>query len=231
MKSPKISILALLFVLATVTASFAQLSASAGADLVSRYLWRGWDFGNSAAVQPALAVSTPAGEGSFEIGAWGSFGVAGGIGTSDAFNENDLYASFSYEQFSFVLTDYFFPGYSGDDGFFKFGDDGAHILELGAAVEQDIFSASAYYAFSAPEGTEKSFYVELGVTPPLELEDVGMSLFIGGGNGFYDFVDTGEDTKFVVTNIGVTVSRGMFASTWAVNPDQKTSFLVFMVSL
>ena len=231
MKAVKILVCLLAVLVLGVSVSSAQFSV--GADLVSRYLWRGWDFGNSAAVQPALAYSAPAGTGSFEIGAWGSFGIAGGIGTSDAYNENDLYASYSNGPVSVVFTDYFFPGYSGDDQFDEFGKDGAHILELGASAGNEIVSGSVYYAFSTPteQGIEKSWYLELGVTPPYEVDDIGISLFIGAGNGFYDFVEDGAESKFVISNLGVTVNRGMFSTTWAMNPDQKTTFLVFMMSL
>jgi hypothetical protein len=214
----------------SVTASFAQFSA--GADIVSRYLWRGWDFGNSAAVQPALAYTTAAGEGSFEIGAWGSFALTGGgLFGDDSFNENDLYVSYSNGPVSVVLTDYFFPAYEGNDDWYDFSGEGAHIVEIGGSVGNDIVAGSVYYAFLTPDAIEKSFYFQVDITPPYEFEDVGVGLFIGGGNGFYDFVPGSENTKFVLSNFGITVSRGMFATTWAMNPDQKTTFLVFAASL
>ena len=229
MKTVKIFALVLILLCLSVSASFAQFSA--GADVVSRYLWRGWDFGNSAAVQPALAYTGAVGEGSFEIGAWGSFGITGGgLFGDDSFNENDLYASYSNGPISVVFTDYFFPAYEGDDDWYDFGDNGAHILELGASVGNEIISGSAYYAFLTPSSVQKSWYFEVGITPPYEVEDIGLSLFIGGGNGFYDFVQGSENTKFVVSNFGITVSKGMFSTTWAMNPDQKTTFLVFAAS-
>ena len=37
-----------------------------GADMVSRYVWRGTDFGNAVSVQPGMSYSTV----SVEVGAW-----------------------------------------------------------------------------------------------------------------------------------------------------------------
>ena len=49
MKHPSILVLALVL---SVPSVLAQPEVSLGADLVSRYVWRGLDFGQSAAVQP-----------------------------------------------------------------------------------------------------------------------------------------------------------------------------------
>ena len=59
-------------------------SASIGADIVSRYVWRGLDFGESMSVQPGLTIAL----GGLEFGAWGSYSIsASGAGS----NENDLW--------------------------------------------------------------------------------------------------------------------------------------------
>ena len=42
-------------------------SVDLGADIMSRYVWRGTDFGNTAAIQPSLSFSS----GGFTVGAWG----------------------------------------------------------------------------------------------------------------------------------------------------------------
>ena len=52
-----------------------------GADVVSRYVWRGTDFGNAVSVRPGMSYST----GSVEGGAWSSWAINGG-----GANENDL---------------------------------------------------------------------------------------------------------------------------------------------
>ena len=56
--------------MATVAASApATAEVGIGADVVSRYIFRGTDFGNAVTVQPGLTYSTD----SFEIGAWSSW--------------------------------------------------------------------------------------------------------------------------------------------------------------
>ena len=60
----------------------ANAQVDLGADLVSRYVWRGTDFGNSASVQPYLSV----GFAGVEAGAWASYPI-----TAAGANENDLH--------------------------------------------------------------------------------------------------------------------------------------------
>ncbi|MCW8818976.1 MAG: hypothetical protein OQK61_01520, partial [Ignavibacteriaceae bacterium] len=57
-----------------------------GADVVSRYVWRGTQFGDGIAVQPWLSYSFP-GIG-VEVGAWGSYDLS----DEDA-SEADLYVT------------------------------------------------------------------------------------------------------------------------------------------
>jgi len=85
----------------------ASQSVGIGADFVSRYVWRGLDFGESFSVQPSFSITT----GRLELGAWGSYSIsADGAGA----NENDLYLSYSIQSesgagISFGVTDYYFP--------------------------------------------------------------------------------------------------------------------------
>jgi hypothetical protein len=70
-----------------------------GSDLMSRYIWRGTDYGNSPAVQPTLSLSAF----NFELGCWGS------IATNSFFKEMDLYAKYTFKNFSVIFTDYYIP--------------------------------------------------------------------------------------------------------------------------
>jgi hypothetical protein len=69
------------------------------ADLVSRYVWRGSDFGNSPAIQPGLDISYK----NFTVGAWASASFA-----SLNIQEADLFASFSFWKLKFSCWDYFY---------------------------------------------------------------------------------------------------------------------------
>lgn len=224
MKSIKLSLAALAAMAALISDASAQFSI--GTDVVSRYVWRGRDFGNNLSVQPSLAFSAPVGTGTFEIGAWGNFAV-----DTNVANENDLYASYSIGKFSLIATDYFFPSYTQHDNYLKHGDNGAHVFELGATVGAGIFNVSGYYnAFGFD--SENSFYGLLSITPPYSVEGVEVKLFLAGGNGFYDFLDAGDsEPKFVATEVGLTVTKDKYFASYIVNPDQETAFLVFGLSL
>ena len=66
-------------------------------DFVSRYVWRGLDYGRAPSIQPTMAYT----KGKIEIGVWGAFNT---IGT---YHEADLYAKYSMKGFTLALTDYF----------------------------------------------------------------------------------------------------------------------------
>ena len=68
MKSLMVSIIFIILILSTLYSD-----TSIGADLVSRYVWRGTDFGNAAAVQPAIETTI----GPVSVGAWGSWALNG----------------------------------------------------------------------------------------------------------------------------------------------------------
>ena len=94
-------LLSLLILLSFSAAAQNKLTLSPGADLVSRYIWRGSDFGNSPAIQPVLELDY----GGFALGAWGSYT------TNDMnFQETDLYVSYTFKEVvTLAVTDYFFP--------------------------------------------------------------------------------------------------------------------------
>ncbi|MCA9732042.1 MAG: hypothetical protein H6696_01600 [Deferribacteres bacterium] len=214
MKNNKIKQIALFTILLSFAfATEATAQVSIGADVVSRYVWRGVDYGNKAAIQPALAFT----KGGFEVGAWGNFSIADGSA-----NENDLYVSYATGPIQFIVTDYFFPGYSGKDAFFEFEEDfTGHIIEAGAAFETGALSVSAFYNFYGAD-TENSTYFELGYTLPYSADDVELGLTAGAGNGFYTY-----DTDFNVVVLGITASKNNLSASYIINPNLETSFLVF----
>ena len=77
----------------------AQAQLDFGADVVSRYIWRGTDFGDAVSAQPWISYSANG----FEVGAWSSWAW-----DDPAANENDLYVSYSTGLFGVAVTDYYF---------------------------------------------------------------------------------------------------------------------------
>jgi len=175
-------------------------SASIGADVVSRYVWRGTDFGESMSVQPALTL----GFGGLEVGAWGSYSIsASGAGA----NENDIWATYTVaasngSSFSFGFTDYYFPG-PGADGFFV---SDAHILELSASFTgPESFPISLFAGRMSRNDPDNSLYLEASI-PVSSFEDVDMSLTAGMVAGESEFYGT-EGTAFV--NLGISASKDL----------------------
>lgn len=77
-----------------------QVKLNVSADVMSQYVWRGTDYGNSPSIQPLLSLSA----GNFEIGAWGAYAISG------AYRELDLFAKYTVKNLSVSVTDYYVPG-------------------------------------------------------------------------------------------------------------------------
>jgi len=84
-----------------------------GADIMSRYIWRGMDFGNSPAIQPNIYLSWRG----LNVGAWGSYSfapyqamvnntVSKNMGN---YTEMDMYVSYTYKWFTLMFFDFFIP--------------------------------------------------------------------------------------------------------------------------
>lgn len=212
----------ILLLIMIITIEMAVGQVSIGADIVSRYIWRGTDFGNAAAVQPGIETSL----GSITLGAWGSWAFNG---ASDG-NECDLYASTQVGPINITLTDFFFPSYS-EDGFFKFdgknADDAKHIIELSAASEVSSFSLLVginVYGDYDDMGTNEDL-LDDKVRNSTYLELSYNAFTIGLGNGVYS-----TDGEFAPVSLGVTANRDNFSASYIINPDQETSFLIFGVN-
>jgi len=188
-----------------------------GADVVSRYVWRGTQFGDGIAAQPWLSYTFP-GIG-VEVGAWGSFEI-----DNEESEEIDLYITLPAGNFSFTLTDYYFPTLAeADTDFFNYDDGSAHILELSAGYEYEKISLLA--AVNITNDDDNSKYFEAGYNF-YDKDDYSASLFVGGGDGVYT-----TDADFDITNVGVSVSKDIFTASYIVNPDQERSFFVVGVTL
>jgi len=102
-----------------------ETSFDAGADIMSRYIWRGLNLGGSSpSIQPSLEFSA----GNITIGTWGAFSFSDGR----TMQETDLYLSYNIkEMFTITLTDYFFPDeMAGNNNYFEFDQDSTgHLLE------------------------------------------------------------------------------------------------------
>ena len=176
-----------------------------GADVVSRYVWRGTDFGNAAAVQPGIETAV----GPVTLGAWGSWSISPGPADASG-NECDLYASTTVGPVGLTLTDYFFPAYAGTDSLLNVD---IHVFELSAGA--DVGPVSVLAAANVSGDDDNSTYLELTYG----------AFSLGLGNGAYS-----TDGEFAPVSLGISASRDNFSASYIINPDQETSFLVFGVN-
>ncbi|MCU4173700.1 TorF family putative porin [Carboxylicivirga sp. N1Y90] len=205
-------------------------SFDVSADLVSRYVFRGVDFGNSPGIQPTIEFSS----GGFSAGAWGSYAFSNSSAGADAFQEADIYASYGFDfGLSLGITDYYYPGSS----WFELDDEiSSHAIELNLGYETGAFSFAANYALNdsrAGAGEQDGvMYFEAGYAFG------SFNAFIGGGDGWH--VSTGEKGDYQVVNMGVgtekeikisdTFSIPMFGQV-IVNPNSEQYHIVVGISL
>ena len=221
--------LAALIVPAAFASSATAQSASIGADIVSRYVWRGIDFGESMSVQPFLTV----GRGGFEAGAWASYSIsASGAGA----NENDFWMTYTVEtsngaSFAVGFTDYYFPAPRADGFTYK----SAHTMEFSLAFSgPESFPLSLFAGLVSDD--DNPLYIEAGL--PLALVDgVDLGLRAGMVSTASFFYKTGGAA---LVNLGITAGKDLeITDSFAVpvsvsyifNPDQDRAFLVFALRL
>lgn len=207
-----------------------KLNFDVGADLVSRYVWRGIQFGGfSPSIQPGASVAI----GNLEIGAWGSYSIGG----ANPYQEFDLYISYTLMDgmFSLSLNDYYFPDETADYKYFRYDkDETGHIFEGSVSFNgTESFPVSFLLGvnffgndvrkinddqtspdFNSEDGLQYSSYAEIGYSG--SIKDVSIDAFMGlalnnpkkadantgyiGETGFYG-------DGFGVVNLGFTASK------------------------
>ena len=209
------------FLLSSALSIFVPLMAQAQVDItttvMSRYNWRGTDFGNSPSIQPTFSYT----KGGLSLGAWGAYATNG----DPAGTEIDLYASYALGDFSILVTDYTFPDAA------PFLDETQHFVELGVSYASESVPVTAFVGAFLLNDDDTSIYGELGYA----LGDVGLFLgFTPGESAMYGtskagIVNTGLSySKPLVISESLTVS---LSSKIIVNPYAKNGFLLFGFSL
>jgi hypothetical protein len=197
---------------------------------MSRYIWRGTQFGGSSpSIQPSLVLSYK----NLEIGAWGAYST-GGVYASQ---EMDLYIDYTFlnDMITVIFTDYYFPSDTAKYDYYGYDDKTGHIGEIGLmfnGTKKIPVSFSAYvnvFGNDAPRlgdnfndttrfnkkiGIQYSNYFELGYNS--SISDVDINIFTGftftkpktkntetgfiGESGFY-----GKEVGIV--NLGISVEK------------------------
>jgi hypothetical protein len=237
----KKGLLLLLFVCAITDFSYAQFKF--GADLYSRYLWRGLDFGNSPSFQPSITYTT----GGLSVGFWGAYALSETTNPADGskftYAEDDFWASYSVAlenagSFSVTYTDYYIPSLGIPFGFYKPTSPGsaAHTLEGGISYTgPEKFPVTLAFYTNLSNDPDNSSYIQAGY--PFTINDVTLTLtagFTGAKSAYYG------TTKGDVLNLGINVAKSITITdkfalpinvSYINNPSQDKSYLVCGVSL
>ena len=217
--------------LAAFPEATAQLQVNA--DIMSRYIWRGLDFGNSPSFQPALTVAV----GNLRIGTWGAYSV--GAQGGSAFAEHDLWASYSVQNaagtFTAIYTDYYYP--SAGLKYFDYGGkgSGAHTLEvgLGYALPEDVPLTLTGYV-NVHNDPDNSVYLQANYL--LRVDGVSLDIFAGftASRGAWYAASNAS-----MINIGVKATRSVVvtesfsipvSAAFIINPHLEQSYLTLGIS-
>jgi uncharacterized protein (TIGR02001 family) len=230
-----------IFLLSIIVSAQSKPEVNAGADVVSRYVWRGMDFGSAPSIQPSLSLGIVG----FEVGFWGAYTFSNNNQTSD---ELDAWFSYTYSiensiSFSAIVTDYYFPNAGTRIGNFNNYDNpdgaGAHILEVGLSVggaEAFPLTLSGYINVYNDAGNNTYFQLDY----PFTVNDVDLNFQVGASGGSKDNPAYYNTDTFNVINVGLTASKEIkitddfslpvFVS-YIINPRVEMSHLVFGISL
>ena len=184
---------------------------SLSCDLMSRYIWRGTDFGASPSIQPGIEYSNSG----VTVGAWGAYAT-----NLPGVQEADLYLGYSInDMFSVTMTDYFFPDEINAYKYFDYANKTTgHVFEVSASflgtkklpltvlLASNIYGADAqkFSSDSTAYKIQYSSYAEF--TYSFKRADIFMGFNLStpdkskGETGYYG------DT-FGVVNLGITSTK------------------------
>lgn len=150
-----------------------------GADVVSRYIWRGLDLGSDPAVQPYFFWN----KGGFSIGTWGSYGFNGG------FAEVDLMASYQYKFITIALTDFFFPveNFNYNNRYFNYkSGETTHAIEGSIKLSGPekfplgFLAGTVFYGNDLDAQNKNIYSTYLELSYPIQVQNINIETFIGG---------------------------------------------------
>jgi hypothetical protein len=208
-------------------------NASVGADLVSRYIWRGLASSKTPALQPYMEVTN----GGFAFGTWASYTLG-----EELIQEVDLYLSYTISGFTVMVTDYFayedtLPSFD----YFNFSSGSTtHLLDaqlIYEGPESFPIKATISNLFFGPDknaagNNNYSTYIELAYN--FNINDFSIIPFAGYSlnEGYYNtkagFINcglTGESEININESFAIPI-----AVSFITNPLDKNVFVVLMLS-
>jgi hypothetical protein len=229
-----------------------------GADFVSRYIWRGADYGNSPAIQPNASFSVAG----FKIGAWGSYSFGpyskkindSTVMTVGNFIETDFTASYTLKGFALGFTDYFFPNQVNpnvDNNYFNYKNaTTGHTIEAFLSYAgPDKFPLQVFagvLVYGADKGKDSTGVIGLGTTNnysayfeagyQFTIKSIGVKPFIGA----IPYASSWYGKSAGIVNLGFTASKSIritndfslpVYTSIITNPQAESIFFVFGLTL
>ena len=181
-KNLKKWVLLLMTAIALPVSSMAQdkVEFGVGADVVSKYIWRGTDLGGPS-VQPSLSVAYKG----LSLTAWGSIGF-----DSEDDKEVDLTLAYETGNFSLSVTDYWYPEYSG-----------AHTFEAQIGYDFGLLAANWYTNFA---GDDEEYASYISLIAPFSLIGLDWEAEVGVTPWGTDYYGT---DKFSVCDLSLGASK------------------------
>ncbi len=217
-----------------------------GADLKSRYIWRGINLGgHTASIQPYISCNFAKG---WNAGIWGAYSFG-----EQPNQEVDTYISYTApgKKINLIITDYFFPDYSlRNNHYLDFSDDSGHVFELTVTLSPfndlplSLAIATNFYGADKkvdsegnPTGRQSySTYIQADYSSTLATVD--LNFFLGGVIANVGKYYGDEINAFI--NMGVTASKAIsiterlslpIDTSLIFNPSQENIFLIFGLSI
>lgn len=209
------------------TDTIPALSATVSVDLVSHYIWRGQDYGQTPSVQPGLSATWK----DFTLGYWGAYRIAG---SGD--HEFDFYLEKTVGPVTFSIWDYWSICDTTSNDFLDYKKNTtSHLLEaqvLLSGGEKLPFNLLGSYFFYGADPT-KSMYIELQYVHSFGTIDT--QIFAG-------FQPKGEfyASKAAFVNVGCSATKSLkMTKKWSIplslslnyNPDIQKVYLVGGITL
>jgi hypothetical protein len=233
--------------LSYIPISAQDLSVDAGADFVSRYVWRGLNVNDQPNIQPYISLQYSG----LQFGFWGSYSLTNLNSEDENYSfgsEIDTWLSYSITlnksiSVTALLTDYYFPNQGRRIGNINNYDDendpGAHTVEAGltiAGAESFPLSLSGYINIYNDKGNN----VYLQADYSTSIHDFEIGFFSGAAIGSEDTPEYYGTEKFNFIHVGIKVlklvtitdsfSLPVYCS-YILNPKKGIAFLVLGISI
>jgi hypothetical protein len=216
-----------------------KCNVSVGADLASMYLWRGFELGNSPALQPWAEFSYKG----LAVGTWGSYDF------TNTYKEVDVYVKYTYKAFSLMFIDLYTPSYDGfDKDYYNLtGDTSSHVSELGLTfngtekipftVTGGVLLYGLGFDHKVNDTTKLNYSTYFEVNYLGKSGDLSYNVFAGFTPSESYFYAT---DSFSFLNVGLSAKKAIKITddfslpiklTLATNPTSKKIFLAMLISL